>query len=337
MRATDGERVCPALRWVLLAALLPALARPLGAQDVGAARAARLVVDNDLLSARVRGRPPDFDYTHGTRVELAWAGAPQWVRRVAGGPGTTGCRHLAARQRGCVSSAIAVVQQIYTPRRDAPQPVAGERPYAGWLSLSATATAVLSTGHTRSVRAEVGVTGPGSLAEQVQDGVHRLLHNQPQLGWAHQLGSRPGIALTYDEVLATNRRMGSSGAVTVGARWGGTVGDVRGAIWGGAEATAGLGDGDRWSPAEPGSERRPRLYVLAVVKQEVVQYDVFVEGRGSTPGATRRPLVPQGEAGVGYRWRTAVIEYRHVVRGREYRSEPTAHRYGSLAVVLSGR
>jgi hypothetical protein len=45
--------------------MLPAVA---AAQEAGAARSIRVVVDNDLIAVRGAGAPPDYDYTHGTRI-----------------------------------------------------------------------------------------------------------------------------------------------------------------------------------------------------------------------------------------------------------------------------
>jgi len=35
----------------------------------------------------------------------------------------------------------------------------------------------------------------------------------------------------------------------------------------------------------------------------------------------------------GYQWRSLAVEYRHVARGREYRAQPHAHAYGTIAIV----
>ena len=121
----------------------------------------RLSIENDLIAVRGVGAPPDYDYTHGTRVAAAWAGAPAWVRRATGR--RPACRDAAARQLGCVATALEVGQEIYTPRRDAPRPVPGERPYAGWLYASA-AVRTVSPGRVRAAGIEVGVTGAPSLA-----------------------------------------------------------------------------------------------------------------------------------------------------------------------------
>ncbi len=310
---------------VTAAALLPCC---VAAQEPAATRALRLTVDNDLIALRGAGVPPDYDYTHGMRLAAAWDGAPRGLRRLARRPAR--CRSPGGRDRGCLVTAVEVGQEIYTPRRDAPTPVPGERPYAGWLYASAAARGV-TPGHVRTLRATAGVTGAASLAEQVQDGVHRLLHNAPQLGWAHQLGTAPGVALSYDEA----HRLGA-----LRGYWGVTAGTVRVAASAGAELTVGLGAQRAWSPLEPEMERPRRAFVVVGYRQDWVGRDVLIEGRRSDraagAGARRRPLVGQAELGAGYRWRSLSLEYRHAVRGREYDAQPGGHAVGSLRVTVHG-
>ena len=316
-------------------ALLPA---GLGAQAVtgdGAARAVQLVVDNDLFALRGRGLPPDHDYTHGTRATVAWAGP----RRSAGARTTApGCRSPAARRGGCRTVALTVGQEIYTPRRDAPAPVPGERPYAGWLHVTGSTT-VVRLGRARALHATVGVTGPASLARGVQDGVHRLMHNEPQLGWAHQLGPALGVEVGYAEVRRGERSLGAAGMAAVRGRWGASAGTLRSRLTAGADAVLGLRGTAPWSPAEPEVDRPPRASLLVGVRQDWVLHDAFVDGRGlagrSRPGAAaRRPLVPQAEVGAAYRWRRVSVEYRHVVRGREYHAQPAPHAFGSVRLTI---
>jgi hypothetical protein len=40
--------------------------------------------------------------------------------------------------------------------------------------------------------------------------------------------------------------------------------------------------------------------------------------------------------GFGYRRRSFALEYRHVIRGREYDAQSGAHAYGSMTIALHG-
>ncbi len=51
----------------------------------------------------------------------------------------------------------------------------------------------------------------------------------------------------------------------------------------------------------------------------------------------KRPVVPEGEIGIGTRIRRVEVQYRAVFRGREYRTQDDPHRYGSITLSLSSR
>ena len=318
--------------WAVLSCLVLAPAA-VAAQAPSAAHSIVVTIDNDLIAIRGAGVPPDYDYTHGATVAISWAGAPESLRRALGR--RHNCPGAEARHRGCIATALAVGQRIYTPRHDAAEPVAGERPYAGWL-YAAAMVRVVARDYVRSLGAEVGVTGPPSLAEPVQNGVHRLLHNEAQRGWTHQLSAAPGFAVRYDEVRRSEWEVGRMGLAAIALRWGATAGTVVTGFAGGAEGTLGLRGDLPWSPSEPEVARPTRLSVLVAFRQDAILHNVFVEGRGASGRAEPRPFVGQAELGVRYRRRTVAFEYRHVVRGREYRAQPAAHRYGSVTVVVHG-
>ena len=320
----------PGAPLALLVAFMPALAV---AQSAGAARSVALVFDNDLIAVRGAGVPPDYDYTHGAMVAISWAGAPRFLRLTLGRE--SNCRLAEARRAGCIATAITIGQAIYTPRRDSVMPIPGERPYAGWLYASATARRV-ATGRARSLGVEVGVTGPPSLAEPVQDGVHRLLGNEAQLGWAHQLPTHVGFAVRYDEVRRVDRMSGGT-AGAMSFRWAAVAGTEIAALSAGADVTVGLHSDLPWTPREPEVERPSRLYLLAGYRQYAVLRNVFVEGRpGGSGRAELKSHVGQLGAGVGFRGRRVAVEYRHVARGREYTAQPGTHAYGSIALAIHG-
>lgn len=234
-----------------------------------------------------------------------------------------------------MTSALELGQEIYTPRRDAAEPIRGERPYAGWFYSSALAR-VVAPGYTRFLRLTVGVTGPPALAAEVQNGLHRLLHNEPQLGWPHQLPFRPGLAIAFGARHSGERSLGHAGAAWIGMGWGATLGTVRRSVHVGVDARLGSRADLPWSPTDSELDRPMRLYLLGSARAEGVLHNALVEGYtgGQTLGAESRPFVIQYELGIGVRWRAFGMEYRHVGRGREYAAQPNAHAYGSLVLTL---
>jgi lipid A 3-O-deacylase len=145
-------------------------------------------VDNDYFNFWLPAEErPDRDYTHGTHVQLRFAGSIL--------PGKRASCHRPTPGSTCFIS-VTLGQHIYTPRVDARDPVPGERPYAGWLFVQAIQTWQRNR-EVHSLGITVGVTGRPSLAEVVQVGFHRLAGFRELLGWHHQLGFEPGVILSY--------------------------------------------------------------------------------------------------------------------------------------------
>ena len=280
----------------------------------GAGAQVEIAIDNDVFGLRgADDPPPDYEYTHG--LSVSWN-----ARR---GPA------------GVPAARWEVGQRIYTPRRDAAQPIAGERPYAGWLYGAWERTAESEAVRSR-LRVEAGVTGPPSLAEPVQNGLHRLAGYERQRGWAHQLGFEPGIVASYgQEIRAMGIGRGEATRLEVLPSWAVRAGNVRTGAEAGLRARLGVRSGTAWTRA--GAARDLSGWIEAGARQEAVLRDLFIDGNTfaeRSPGLDRRTWVAQGEAAFGIRWRRAELEYRHVLRGREYQTQIEPHPYGSIRIRI---
>jgi lipid A 3-O-deacylase len=293
----------------------------------------RLELDNDFLALRGAGPPPDYDYTHGMRVSIVRPSAPAWIARTIGAPA---CSDAPAIGSACLLSGFSVGQEIYTPRHNVPDPVAGDSPHAAWLFGAVQLQRLAGTG-LQSLELRAGVTGPAALGEPVQNGVHRLLHNRLEAGWDHQLPTRLGIIADYDATRSFGPRASHTASRFVAADVGATVGTLRRAVRAGASAYFGFGPLRPVSGDAPLIARPAKFYVTGGYHQFLVLYDVFVEGVSGTPGAARIPWVGEADAAVGWRLRRFALEYRYVSRGREYRAEPGRHAYGAIAFSLVER
>lgn len=290
-------RVASPLLLLLPALLLP---RTAAAQQLDA-----LVLrwDNDILALRGAGPPPDYDYTQGIRLSAEFRSFPRGL-----GQAGTGAPPMVAR--------LGVGQRIYTPRRDGSEPVPGERPYAGWL-YAAVGLSVVRLGVEHHLDAELGMTGPAALGEQVQNGFHRLVGSTLQQGWAHQLGWEPGIGVRY------------------GAGWPRSLGAVRirpqveaglGTVWTGAAGGLSL---------SLGTGQARGLYVGGEVRQEWVAHNLFLDGNTfrQSVQAEKRTWVSEGALGLGHRFARWEVGYRFVARSPEYHAQMAPHGYGSITLT----
>lgn len=304
--AVDLRYVAYAMRLLLLLTFYLGVAAPASAQRL---HAIGLRWDNDILALRGTGPPPDYDYTQGLRLTADFVGAGEAASAPTDGQGS-------GRSRAA-SVSVSIGQRIYTPRQDSVSPVAGERPYAGWLYAAGEVRA--DGAHAdHAVSLEVGITGPAALGEQVQGGVHRLIRSTPQQGWDHQL--RPELAATARYRISSPLDF-SSVQVHPHAEIG------LGTLWAGAAAGVALRLG-----APPGAQG---WSARGGLRQEWVARNLFIDGNtfeGSVR-ADRRGFVTGVELGIGHRFTQWGVEYQFVVRSREYDAQPRPHGYGSLAAV----
>lgn len=294
-------------------------APPAAAQAL--ARTVHIVADNDYFTFwRAPHRRADDNYTQGARVTWDAAGTPGIVRRLV-------CPH----GRSC-GTAFEFGQEMYTPTLDAPMPIPGERPYAGWLY--GRATVVGGTARTRrSLGVTLGVTGRPSLAAQTQEAFHRLVPGfRRPLGWAHQLATEPAFALRAEQTWRIAPPGPGGRVADVVTTADAAIGTLRTAAGAQGRARLGAGLAHPWlAPAAPG---RWSVYLFAGARGEAIARDLFLDGSTfrSSPRVTRAMLVSEWERGVGARIARLTTEYRAVSRGREYRTGPREHTYGAMTL-----
>lgn len=260
--------------------------------------------DNDILALRGTGAPPDHDYTQGLHVVAELRGVPRGLG------GRADPRRALLR--------LGAGQEIYTPRHDGPEPVPGERPYAGWLYAAAALD--LSdpdgTGHTFAL--ELGLTGPAALGEPVQNGFHHLVGSTPQEGWDHQLATELAGSARYRASWARRHR-----GLLVVPHAEVEVGTLR---TGGAAGLA----------ARVGApERGSGWFAEGEVRQEWVARNLFLDGNTyqASVRVEKRPWIGAAAAGAGFRAHRWSLKYRYVVRSREYQAQREPHGYGSLVLA----
>lgn len=256
-----------------------------------------LTFENDLIGVRGAGAPPDHDFTSGLRL----AHTP--------GSGVT----------------IGAAQEIYTPREDAADPVPGERPYAAWLyGFVAWRWPAGGGRSSRDLEAAVGVIGPSALGEPVQNGIHRLMGSTPQVGWDHQLRIGPTFQLRYRDGVRVP--LGNGGTAALEPRMELDIGNVR------VGATVAL-------PIRVGMDTDLAVPIRGFgAGAELAAAWRTRDGLLDDPPlphspVARDPVLGRLRLALGYRFRCWALAYRFTMLTREYETQRSPHRYGSLTIA----
>jgi lipid A 3-O-deacylase len=316
---------------VLLLCCAPLLRSAPAAAQV---RAWRVTSDNDAynfwIPTAVR---PDYEYSNGLDVAAEMEGARGWTRLAAAVAPCVRADSPADPEAGCASTTIELGQRLYAPRVDSSQPVAGQRPFAGWLYVAATGRVVSGrTRHTFGV--EAGVTGEPSLGEPTMEVIHDIGGFWDPLGWNHQLAFEPAVALRYGaERRVAEARVGGVRAAELTADAGASLGTLRTAAYAGAQARAGTRLAHPWAA---GRGRGTSVYALAGAGGEAVGHDLFLDGNtfgGTEARVSRRTLVAHTRWGVGVARGGLAVEYRVTARTRSYAEEPGGHPYSTIEIT----
>ena len=283
-------------------------------------RSASITIDNDYFDFWLPPiRRPDNDYTQGARVSLDVAAVPKPARR-----------WLCTMRPAC-GSTLELGQEMYTPDVDAPTPVPGERPYAGWLYASAMAIGADRSSE-RRIALTLGVTGPPSLAAQTQEAFHHLVRGfRRPLGWDQQLPTELAFAARavqswYIMPFPDLQRVSFEPSVDA------SLGTLRTSVLVGTKAALSIGPSHPWLDIP----RKPALgfTIFGGVYGEAVARDLFLDGSTyrSSVRVSRTPFVGELQLGAALRGRRLAVEYRATTRSREYHTGPPNHAYGSITL-----
>ena len=323
-----------------LAAVL--LAQPAVAEGIGGTYT--LQIENDRIANT------DRHYTHGTR--LAWVSdkasdGPQWAKDTL-----EWLYPLADLRAGRVG--LVLGQNIFTPENtDASALVDDDRPYAGWLNGGISLHA--ETARQRhgwlvdrldSVELDLGIVGPESFAEGVQDGYHDLIGVARSKGWDHQLENEPGIALIFERKWRPAPWRAGDLEFDLIPSIGGSLGNVMTQFNLGAMARLGQSLDVDYGPPHV----RPSLsglaavapsdglawYLFAGVEGRAVARNIFLDGNtfADSHDVDKKHLVGDFQVGAAVVWRDMRLAFTHVFRTKEFNGQRRADRYGALSLSV---
>lgn len=322
------------------AALIVAAVFPFGAAHAAPpADSASIVTLQDENASISAGTPTDRQYVNG--LYLGWMSPTTMVPPALARLGHT--LWGGGEQR----IGVALFQQIYTPTdTQAVPPLRYDRPYAGFLG--ANFTLMSDTDDTRSVlMATVGVVGPASGAENLQEGFHDLIDQSSPKGWSYQVPNTPAIEVLHERTWRL--AMGDVGGMETDALPSLTVGlgDVRdyvqtgvvirigqglNADFGVPRLRPGLSGGDVFQPTRPFS-----WYIFAGADAQAVGYDLLLQSHPFRGGPAVNPTWDVGEleGGLALMYHGVRLTFAYVAQTQEYHTQSGGlHQFGSAALSV---
>lgn len=323
-----------------LAALAATLVLPaVAAQAQPAADTASIWTLQDENASISAGKPTDRLYVNGLR--LGWTSPTTVVPDFLADLGRT--LWGSGQQR----IAFDLAQQIYTPiGTTAIIPDPHDRPYAG--VLLGNFSLMNDSDDTRSVLTlSLGVVGPASGAEQLQNGFHGLIGQSGTKGWGSQIENTPAVELLHEQTwrlpLGTLAGLETDAlpSLTVG------LGDLRDYLqtgvtfrfgqglnsdFGVPRLRPGLSGGDAFVPTRPFA-----WYVFAGADGQAVAYDLLLQSTPFRSGPHVSPVWDVAEMQGGF----AVMAYgmrltfAYVAQTQEFNGQSGGlHQFGSASLSI---
>jgi lipid A 3-O-deacylase len=228
--------------------------------------------------------------------------------------------------------------QVYDPNPS-------DRPYAGQLALHT--TLIQDTDTTRSLaQVSIGVVGPASLAQSIQNGFHAIIGDTRAKGWHYQLHDEPtldffGGRIWRDDVASFGggdldvqflpQVTEQVGNTEIYAQAGGIlrIGSGLDSDFGPAVIQPAMSGTDAYTPTQPFV-----WYIFGGASGRLVAHDMLVQGNDfrSSRGVGLNPLQGDLEVGAAIMAFGLRITATEVFESPEFHGEAPAFQYGSVAI-----
>lgn len=288
----------------------------------------------------------DRHYTQGIRLAYlsadncipTWSRA--WIKRIP----AFGFRPDICR------TGLELGQSLYTPQdTSTEEPIPNDHPYAGWLYSG---VVLQRRGFTRSMyipvletmRIQIGIVGPSSMAEQAQDIIHLAVSFTHPQGWRNQLHNEPGLAAKYQRAWRWSLKEQHGWNTELIPHAGASLGNVDTSLRAGATLrmgwhlpddfgiqtidSLGITEGGRSSSADT---RAWGFYGFIGTEGKAVAYTTFLDGNlfEAGPSVDKRPLVAELKSGLALVFSRAELAFVYVVRSEEFYGQEAVDVFGS--------
>lgn len=258
-----------------------------------------------------------------------------------------GVGHALWPSGGQMRFAVSITQQMFTPADTAsPTWPVGDRPYAGMLYGDFSLYRDVADSRSM-IGMTVGMIGPASGAQQLQEGFHDLIGQGHPAGWNSQLANEPLFELTSSRTYRLS--MGKIGgletdalpdlAVGLGnmliyAQTGVLfrIGQGLDSDYGPSRLFRGPSGGEAFQPTRPFA-----WYVFLGADGQGILRDITLDGNDfqSGPSVSLIPYVGEVEAGVAVMVFGTRLTYTQIMQSQEFQHQKGGpHQFGSLALSV---
>jgi lipid A 3-O-deacylase len=296
----------------------------------------------------------DRDYTNG--LKLTWSRSVADEGERVGFPDVLFDHLPLVRDQGAKHTlSYSFGQYIYTPedtqRSDL---IKDDRPYAGYSFFGLGFHAI--KGIRRDIlEFDMGVVGPLSMAQEVQDTVHELINSPKARGWKHQLDNEPALDVIMESKWRTYQKNITSGfGLDFIPHLGGHAGNVAVYANTGAEFRFGwvLPRDFGSCPIRPGcdpadaidhdskDDRRASpyaVYFFTSFDGRLVLHNIFLDGNtfSDSHHVDKELFVADLMAGLVFRYKGFKVSYAYVYRTREFKQQDEPQVFGAINISYS--
>lgn len=291
----------------------------------------------------------DRHYTHAMR--LSFAHQPKWAEDL--GSVMPFSEPYAGGRTG---AGYFIGHSMFTPddiTLVTPDP--RDRPFAGWLYGGAfwqRDTGPIQPGEVGMmdhIEINLGMIGPSSQAQGLQEWWHEIDDARTPRGWSHQLNDEFGFDLIYQHFWRAELFQAGGIQGQIIPRVGGTLGNVHRQINGDAMIRIGCNLPDDFGPGrldQPGAAtalgERGRIEPFSVYGYvraggRAVQHNLFLEGNtwGESAGVNERPLVGEVQFGVALEFcRHVEFTYSVTYMTKDFYHQEAPDSFGAVTLAI---
>lgn len=251
---------------------------------------------------------------------------------------------------------ISLGQVIYTPEdTERSDLIVDDRPYAGYTYL-AVGFHNKSPDIKHTWEFNLGIVGPHSYAEEVQNWAHDVIGRPHAKGWDNQLQDEPGFEIVFETQWRLIRsEIGRGFSYDVIPRLGGRLGNV--AIYANAGGEVRFG----WNlprnfgtcPIRAGCETgdaiqdenenglihfsRIGFHLFVGIDGKAIMRDIFLDGNTfrDSHSVDKEPFVADLMAGFSFEYQPFKLNYAYIYRTKQFKTQREDQIFGAVSVSFS--